>query len=747
MSLLILIFPVAYSQQTCTAEEIKDSLRKALFEFFEAPTDSKLSVNEIKDFLHFYISTDSSQLTVDCGGSGPLSGKPYYLMLGAARNIQRSIPKCSDGTEYGKCSSNVPNYCYRGRLEERCRICECEVGQTCDKATNKCVVSTTQQTTKGQGTLMLAITDAKPEGIEELWVTLSNVEVNKDGTWISFKPEKKKFELLSLADAADVIGSKQLTSGKYTQIRFQVVSADLKLNDGTASSVKIPSGEIKLVQEFTIEEGKTTYLYIDFKPESIVKAGNQYILQPVVKLKNLDEFKAHLCRVNRCDDRNPCTTDSCDGFSCSNNPVQDGTSCGIGNICKAGDCVALNQETCPKLNFFQDSGQKFSGTFAQTESIILADFDNDNDLDLLLNGFRRSDITYDPYNPGTYLEYLYNAKVFFNNGKGNFTDTDQLLPTDYGKIAVGDIDGDGDKDIIMPSWGAYLSDPHIRIFLNNGKGIFSETSQRINGRYNYLLELADIDNDKDLDLFIGTGHISSSRVFLNNGKGIFSEKLDTGLAGGYKYWMFLFDNDNDGDVDLIEANYGWVDFYLDSLTLHPPIQRVYKNDGTGKFSVVQEIYGDGKSMVSELDTKNYFYDAIGMFSFGDVDKDGDMDLITFGTMYYYDKFTNFISEPSSKIYNNNGDGIFSKSASQILQIGPPAEHYMPMNDIDSDGDLDFTVYSQFVLNDGKGNFVLYCRDPIAYGTRFGDLDNDGDLDMIMSNSIPTSVNIYFNTLK
>jgi len=140
-SLFILILPSAYSQQTCTAAEIKDSLRKALFEFFEAPSNSKLSVNEIKDFLHFYISIDSNQLTTDCSGSGPLSGKPYYLMLGTARNIDIGIPKCGDGTEYGRCSSNVPNYCYGGKLEERCKLCGCGLGQTCDTKANKCISS------------------------------------------------------------------------------------------------------------------------------------------------------------------------------------------------------------------------------------------------------------------------------------------------------------------------------------------------------------------------------------------------------------------------------------------------------------------------------------------------------------------------------------------------------------------------------------------------------------------------------
>ena len=117
----IIILPIVQSQsdqQICTSSEIKDALRKALFDYFGSPADSKLSVNEIKDFLHFYISIDTNQLTVDCSGSGPFSGKPYYLMLGVAKNMERKIPTCGDGTEYGKCSSSGM-YCYGGKLAEK----------------------------------------------------------------------------------------------------------------------------------------------------------------------------------------------------------------------------------------------------------------------------------------------------------------------------------------------------------------------------------------------------------------------------------------------------------------------------------------------------------------------------------------------------------------------------------------------------------------------------------------------------
>ena len=103
--LLLISLPIVFSQsvsntQTCSSADIKEALRKALFVHFYYPNDAQMSVNEIKDFIHFYISTNTSQITVDCSGIGPFSGKPYFLMLGTALQITRDVPKCTDGTYY-----------------------------------------------------------------------------------------------------------------------------------------------------------------------------------------------------------------------------------------------------------------------------------------------------------------------------------------------------------------------------------------------------------------------------------------------------------------------------------------------------------------------------------------------------------------------------------------------------------------------------------------------------------------------
>lgn len=133
--------PIAYSQpekQACDVSEMKEALRQALFEFFTTQREAELSINELKDFLNFYISTNASQAVVDCSGNGPHSGKAYHLLLAAAKKAKKSVPICNDGTEYGKCSSKMPKYCYGGKLEERCKICGCEENEQCD-VSGKCV--------------------------------------------------------------------------------------------------------------------------------------------------------------------------------------------------------------------------------------------------------------------------------------------------------------------------------------------------------------------------------------------------------------------------------------------------------------------------------------------------------------------------------------------------------------------------------------------------------------------------------
>lgn len=80
----------------------------------------------------------------DCivGGSGVLATVVDPSTLGAAK-------RCSDGTGYGACSVNRPNYCDNGNLTSKPEICGCPSG-TFQTAANTCVAVCSDGTLSGQ---------------------------------------------------------------------------------------------------------------------------------------------------------------------------------------------------------------------------------------------------------------------------------------------------------------------------------------------------------------------------------------------------------------------------------------------------------------------------------------------------------------------------------------------------------------------------------------------------------------------
>jgi len=554
-----------------------------------------------------------------------------------------------------------------------------------------------------EGSLLLAITDSPVLDYSALFVTISGVEVHKDNKWISFQEGLKTFDLLQLADAADVIGKNNLPTGHYTQIKFQVDSSQVKLVDGSMAEVKIPSREIKLVSEFTVEEGKTTYLYLDFKPESLKKAGEQYILTPVIKVMALSEFKEDLCenRSVSCDDTNPCTVDSCDAGFCGFTLAQDGTSCGTGLVCSAGQCVSKAQVACSKLSFTTTEHKiAFHSRYVGWKgSSVLVDFDGDNDVDLL-QGSLKSDEEY-PWLPG----YFYmKAKVLFNDGKGNFTDSGQFLGKATVWSAAGDIDGDGDNDVVTGTWGG----GHMIVYFNDGKGYFTDSGQKLGGWIDFFPSLADFDGDNDLDIYspIWPFHSPQSHVFLNDGKGVFSEYLESGLnIPGYGVYSgkAVFDVDKDNDIDIVEVS--WSGETMPT--------RILKNNGKAQFTVSQE-----------------FSDVGGAVGVADFDNDNDTDFI------------------ASSFFKNDGNGIFTPRAtpgqSYYAQQYYDPYYYLAVSDIDKIQGADFmyVYWPQAMLNNGDATF-LECRLPDLYKVNYdtktyyaffpyeiGDIDNDGDIDMV-----------------
>jgi hypothetical protein len=133
-------------------------------------------------------------------------------------------------------------------------------------------------------------------------------------------------------------------------------------------------------------------------------------------------------------------------------------------------------------------------------SAVWGDYDNDGDLDLLLNGDGYLGSGED--NDGVYRLYRNTAGVFAE--ATTFQSYRQNSTGDGGRFA--DWDNDGDLDIIVTGWNGVINRQATDIYINTG-GVFTPYALNANipGVSESSIEVGDIDNDTDLDLVI-TGY-------------------------------------------------------------------------------------------------------------------------------------------------------------------------------------------------------------------------------------------------
>ncbi len=232
--------------------------------------------------------------------------------------------------------------------------------------------------------------------------------------------------------------------------------------------------------------------------------------------------------------------------------------------------------------FFTDSGQRLNSSIDNSgRGVALGDLDGDGDLDAyVVNGSMFS------------TEY---DSVWFNDGTGTFTNSNQFLDSSNTKaVVLGDLDGDGDLDAFVGN-GYEVGAQHNRVWLNNGRGYFSNSGQNLGDENTWALALGDVDSDGDLDVLVGNDSGYKTEIWLNDGQAHFSNSGQN-LGSSFVRAVALGDVDGDGDLDAIISYDG-----PDQLLL---------NNGSGIFT------NSGQNLGNEV---------AGGLDLGDVDNDGDLD--------------------------------------------------------------------------------------------------------------------------
>lgn len=374
----------------------------------------------------------------------------------------------------------------------------------------------------------------------------------------------------------------------------------------------------------------------------------------------------------------------------------------------------MTQQSFAQLSFTNSNARLINPAFHSGCPVAVVDWNNDG-LD---------DIIHLSQGNVCYVEVQQTNQTYQQVYLGNFNGGAWAM-------AVADVDHNGYKDVIADGQSG------IGLLKTNNTGTGATMTWLPNsGFFLQNATFGDFNNDGWIDLFTCDDN-AASHIYLNDGTGNFPSQsniinfnLPNGSDNSGNYGSVWTDFDNDGDLDLYIAK------CRQSVSNPADFRRInvmFVNNGNGTFTENAAAYGINIGWQSWT------------ASFGDIDNDGDLDLM----------ITNH--DNVSQILENDGTGHYTDiTASTGFTVSDITPIESVMEDFDNDGFVDILVTgsnARFWRNNGNKTFTrvngLFNNNNMeSFAT--GDLNHDGWTDIYASYATiytnPTNIDdvVWFN---
>ncbi|MBI2770815.1 MAG: VCBS repeat-containing protein [Burkholderiales bacterium] len=397
-------------------------------------------------------------------------------------------------------------------------------------------------------------------------------------------------------------------------------------------------------------------------------------------------------------------------------------------------------------------------TFSQAaphypQQIEAGDFNGDGKIDFLINR---------TVGDGAVATTL---RLMMGQGNGQWVDQTDVMfngavPTvNFApRVAVADLNGDGRSDVYIPDYGNHAASGaggYDQVWLSTPSGRLTATVSSTLGPRAHGVTTGDVDRDGDVDVIVnnigGTLTTVASDLFLvNNGAGVFTDTqsllppgLRTGATGRLSHtWSLLADLTGDGAPDLVLGTWDAAASSSGRLGYSPPSQLLI-NDGRGSFAA-STILQLGQSPISPEVVVDI--DAV------DLNGDGLNDLVLSVTRGGDGSTGSYYGTGYLQFLINRGGGTFTdetaaRYSQQVANATGPWWKFVRVVDFNRDGSPDLLLSAsgggaydanqagKLLLNDGTGRFSQAFVLPTTGGIQpdsitWADVDSDGDADLV-----------------